>query len=171
MQPSCSWNMRYVSEAKSHPALLARGVVTHSLCYFNTKADPNSTDMHGSTALLEAVKNGHEPVMDLLFQYGADLCMPESRAASVLCQAVFDGDILFLRRLLKAGIDINAADYDKRTAAHIAAAEGNVAAIRVLANAGADLTLEDRWGNTVQDEARRSNARQLLVFLEERKEP
>ena len=82
-----------------------------------------------------------------------------------LCQAVFDGDILLLKRLLQAGIDKNAADYDKRTAAHIAAAEGNVAAIRVLAEHGADLTLEDRWGNTVQDEARRSNARQLLSFL------
>ena len=134
------------------------------------KACPNMTDMHGSSALLEAVKNGHESTMELLFQHGADLCMSESQAASVLCQAVFDGDILLLKRLLKAGIDINAADYDKRTAAHIAAAEGNVAAIRILAEKGADLTLSDRWGNTVQDEARRSNARQLLLFLEERKE-
>jgi ankyrin repeat protein len=74
---------------------------------------------------------------------------------------------LLLKRLLDAGIDKNAADYDKRTAAHIAAAEGNVAAIRVLAEHGADLTLQDRWGNTVQDEAKRSNARQLLAFLSE----
>ena len=58
---------------------------------------------------------------------------------------------------------------DKRTAAHIAAAEGNVAAIRVLAEAGANLNLEDRWGNTVQREAERSNARQLLAYLKERK--
>ncbi|CAB9524106.1 Potassium channel AKT1 [Seminavis robusta] len=135
------------------------------------KANPNLKDMHGSSALLEAVKNGHETTMALLSTYGADLCMPESRAASVLCQAVFDGDILLLRRLLKAGIDSNAADYDMRTAAHIAAAEGNVAAIRVLAEHGADLTLKDRWNNTVQDEARRSNARQLLEFLEERRNP
>jgi len=133
-----------------------------------TKADPNLADMHGSTALLESVKNGHEATMDLLSKYGAKLCMPESRAASVLCQAVFDGDILLLKRLLKAGIDINAADYDKRTAAHIAAAEGNVAAIKVLAEHGADLTLPDRWKNTVQDEALRSNARQLIAFLKDR---
>ena len=121
--------------------------------------------MHGSTALLEAVKNGHENTMNLLFEYGAQLCMRESLAASVLCQAVFDGDILLLKRLLRAGIQVNAADYDKRTAAHIAAAEGNVAAIRVLAQHGADLSLPDRWGNTVQDEAERSNARQLLEYL------
>lgn len=77
--------------------------------------------MHGSTALLEAVKNCHEVTMNLLSDYGAQLCMNESLAASVLCQAVFDGDVLQLKRLLKAGINVNAADYDKRTAAHIAA--------------------------------------------------
>ena len=121
--------------------------------------------MHGSTALLEAVKNGNEETMELLFEYQAELCMPESLAASVLCQAVFDGDMMLLKRLLKAGIEVNAADYDKRTAAHIAAAEGNVAAIRVLAEHGADLTRKDRWKNTVQHEAERSNARSLLKFL------
>ena len=122
--------------------------------------------MHGSTALLEAVKNANEEVMELLFEYRAELCLPESQAASILCQAVFDGDILLLKRLLQAGINVNARDYDKRTAAHVAAAEGNVAAIRVLAEKGADLTLPDRWGNVVRDEARRSNARQLIQFLE-----
>lgn len=129
-------------------------------------ACPNKTDMHGSSALLDATRNGHEDIMDLLFQNGATPCMPESQAASVLCQAAFDGDILFLKRLLKAGIDVNASDYDKRSASHIAAAEGNVAAIRILAYHGADLSLPDRWGNTVEGEARRSNARQLIAFLE-----
>lgn len=122
-------------------------------------------DMHGSTALLEAVKNGHEGTIELLFKHKAELCMPESLAASQLCQAVFDGDCKLLKRLLKAKIQVNAADYDKRTAAHIAAAEGNVAAIRILVKHGADLSLEDRWKNTVQDEAERSNARGLLEYL------
>lgn len=134
------------------------------------QADPNLADMHGSTALLEAVKNGHENTASLLLQHGAQLCMKETLAASNLCQAVFDGDILLLKRLLGAGIQVNAADYDKRTAAHIAAAEGNVAAIRVLAENGADLTLQDRWNNTVQHEAQRSNARQLLEYLKKNKQ-
>lgn len=128
-------------------------------------ADPNLADVHGTTALHEAVKHGHEQTMELLLSRGAMLCMAEHLAASVLCQAVFDGDILFLRRLLRAGANVNAADYDKRTAAHIAAAEGNVAALRVLVEAGADLTLEDRWGNTVDNEAARAQAGQLIDFL------
>lgn len=128
-------------------------------------ADPNMADMHGSTALMEAVKNSREDTIDLLLEHGAKLCMEESSAASVLCQAVFDGDITLLKRLLRAGINANAMDYDKRTAAHIAAAEGNVAAIKVLADHGASLKLKDRWGNTVQEEAKRSNARALLQYL------
>lgn len=111
--------------------------------------------MHGSTALLEAVKNGNEDIMEVLLARGAQLCMNESLAASILCQAVFDGDIVLLKRLLRAGIQVNAADYDKRTAAHVAAAEGNIAAIRLLAAHGADLSLKDRWNNTPDNEARR----------------
>ena len=121
-----------------------------------TQANANLTDMHGSTALLEAVKNGNETVMDILITTGAELCMPECLAASVLCQAVFDGDIVQLKRLLRAGIQVDAADYDKRTAAHIAAAEGNASALRVLASFGADLTLKDRWTNTAEDEAKKA---------------
>jgi ankyrin repeat protein len=121
--------------------------------------------MHGTSALYEAVKNGHEATMQLLMSHDAKLCMNEALAASVMCQAVFDGDILLLRRLLEAGIDPNAADYDKRTASHVAAAEGNVAAIKVLAEHNANLSLEDRWKNTVLQEAQRNNARQLMDYL------
>jgi hypothetical protein len=113
-------------------------------------ACPNEIDMNGSSALLEATKYGHEQVEDLLLKAGAKLCIQESQAASILCQAVFDGNIMLLKRLVKAGINVNAADYDKRTASHIAAAEGNTAAIRVLVEGGADLTIPDRWGNTAR---------------------
>jgi ankyrin repeat protein len=129
------------------------------------QANPNLVDMHGSSALFEAARNGHEETMDVLLKYGAELCMEEGRAASRLCQAVFDGDVLTLRRLLQAHIPVNARDYDKRTAAHIASAEGNVAALKVLVEFGADLTLPDRWGTTVDDEAERGNAGQLLEYL------
>lgn len=127
-------------------------------------ADPNLLDMHGSSALLEATKNGHDDIMKLLFEYEASLGMPDSQAAALLCQAVYDGDILLIKRLLNAGINVNAADYDKRTASHIAAAEGNAAAIRILAEHGADLSLADRWGNTVQKEAAKSDKDKGKLF-------
>ena len=142
-------------------------VVTKLLVDFG--CDPNLTDMHGSSALYEAARNGHEFTMSELLKHGAELCMSESLAASVLCQAVYDGDVPLLSRLLKAKINVNAADYDKRTAAHISAAEGNVAALKTLLEADADLTLKDRWGNTVEGEARTAKATHLTEFLKEYK--
>jgi ankyrin repeat protein/CRP-like cAMP-binding protein len=130
------------------------------------QANPNLVDMHGTSALYEAARKGHEDTMEELMNHGAKLCMDEPRAASILCQTVSDGDILTLRRLLRAGIPVNAADYDQRTAAHIAAAEGHVAALKVLVEFGADLTLEDRWHNTVSIEAKKSNTRQVLEYLD-----
>ena len=129
-------------------------------------ADPNLADMNRSSALYDATKNGHEDTMDVLLKHGAELGMDDGQAASTLRKAVFDGDISMLRRLLRARIHVNACDYDKRTAAHVAASEGSVAALKVLVEFGADLTLADRWNNTVDDEANRSNASsQLLEYL------
>ena len=122
--------------------------------------------MHASTALLEAVKNGHEDTMDLLKKRGALICMNESFAASTLCQAVFDGDSTLLRRLLETGTPVDAGDYDKRTASHIAAAEGNLSAFRTLCAQGADLELKDRWGNTPKMEAERHGSKKILEYLE-----
>jgi glutaminase len=121
--------------------------------------------MHGSTALLEAVKNGHEDTMALLKRNSAKLCMKESLAASVLCQSVFDGDSTLLRRLLEAGTPVKAGDYDMRTASHIAAAEGNLSAFRILCKHGANLDLLDRWGNSPPMEAERHESKAILDFL------
>lgn len=131
-------------------------------------ANPNLTDMHGTSPLYEATKNNHEHIAEILLEHGAKLAMSESLAASTLCQAVFDGDTLLLKRLLNSRIQVNASDYDKRTAVHIAASEGNTAAFKILAEAGADLSVRDRWGNTVRSEAERSKSGQILMFLDSR---
>jgi CRP-like cAMP-binding protein len=128
-------------------------------------ANPNLVDMHGSSALYEAARNGHDESMRILVNHGAKLAMTGAAAASRACQAVFDGDMLTLRRLLNAGLPVNAGDYDKRRAVHIAAAEGNVAALKIMVEFGADLTVKDRWGNTVDDEAKSVGASQVLTFL------
>lgn len=128
--------------------------------------NPNLVDIHGSSALYEATKNGCDETVQVLLRNGAKLCMSDGQAASKLCQTVFDGDTLTLRRLLRSKILVNAADYDKRTAAHIAAAEGNLTALRMLVEFGADLSLRDRWNNSVEDEARKINSQKILLYLQ-----
>jgi ankyrin repeat protein len=137
-------------------------VVTKLLEYH---CDPNIKDVHGTTALMEATKNNHDDVCEILLSAGGHLSLSESQAASALCQAVFDGDTIMLRRLLKANIQVNASDYDNRTAVHIAASESNHLALQVLVEYGADLSLKDRWGNTAADEAKRAKAGKILDYL------
>ena len=132
---------------------------------FEYQANPNLVDMSGTSALYEAVKNGHRETMDIIIENGGELCMEEATAASVLCQTVFNGDTLLLKRLLKAKIQVNAGDYDRRTAVHIAAAEGNLVALKVLVEGGADLSVKDRWYNTAMDEAKSNNSEQIVQYL------
>ncbi|KAL3816991.1 LOW QUALITY PROTEIN: hypothetical protein ACHAXA_010111 [Cyclostephanos tholiformis] len=139
------------------------GVVVKLLGYH---ANPNLTDVHGNSALFEAVKNNHEDVIDILLEHGAELSMSGSLAAATLCQAVDDEDNLMLKRLVMAKIQVNASDYDKRTAAHIAASEDNVVALKLLVEAGADLSQEDRWGNTARSEAEKAKSAHVLAYLD-----
>jgi CRP-like cAMP-binding protein len=134
-------------------------------------ANPNMTDVHGTTALYEACKGNHEECMKILLKFGGSLCLTEDAAATKLCQCVFDGDILMLSRLCKAGINPDSGDYDRRRALHIAASEGNMAAIRVLVEFGADLSVKDRWNQTAEDEARNAKAAKILEYLETLKSP
>eukprot|EP00977_Amphora_coffeiformis_P021907 scaffold10056_cov164-Amphora_coffeaeformis.AAC.4 len=126
-------------------------------------ADPNKVDVHGTTALLEAVKNGKSETMALLLKEGSSLSntMPESVAASLLCQTIYDGDLPLLRRLLEAGIKVNATDYHQRTAAHVAAAEGNRAAIRLLLEFGADFPVEEGMVEAFRDLKKREKSKSL----------
>uniref|UniRef100_A0A383VAB8 Cyclic nucleotide-binding domain-containing protein n=1 Tax=Tetradesmus obliquus TaxID=3088 RepID=A0A383VAB8_TETOB len=86
--------------------------------------------------------------------------------ASLLCNCVYECNLPLLRRLLRAGAPVDIGDYDKRTALHISAAEGNAVMVRVLVEeGGADMLVQDRWGNTPLDEARRVGAAQVVDYL------
>jgi hypothetical protein len=129
-------------------------------------ASPNFTDMHELSALYEAARTGHKENMDELVKVGAKVCMSESREASMLFPANFDGDaIILLRRLLQAGIHVNASDYDTRSASHFGCGQrqphessGGIWSCY--------LTLEDRWHNTIDDEADSAQSGPLLAYLE-----
>ena len=131
-------------------------------------ANPLVHDCHGSCALLEAVMNDQNAIIDLFLQV-CDIdseWIQNSKACLLMNEAVSTGDIMLLERLIRAGIDVNTYDYDKRRPVHIAAAEGNLAALKRLVEAGADLTVLDRWNNSVLEESRRSKSGALVAYLE-----
>ena len=131
-------------------------------------ANPLVHDCHGSCALLEAVMNDQNAIIDLFLQV-CDMdseWIQNSKACLLMNEAVSTGDIMLLERLIRAGVDVNTYDYDKRRPVHIAAAEGNLAALKRLVEAGADLTVLDRWNNSVLEESRRSKSGALVAYLE-----
>ncbi|CAJ1932850.1 unnamed protein product [Cylindrotheca closterium] len=131
-------------------------------------ADPHLKDHHGTCALLEAIENGHDVAIDILLNERTHPDMhwlDDARASGLLNQAVSDGDIQKLQRLIKANVNLDAGDYDMRRPIHIAASEGNMSAFRVLVEAGADLMVLDRWGNSVEDDAKRARNGKLVDYL------
>ncbi|XP_019243477.1 PREDICTED: potassium channel SKOR-like isoform X1 [Nicotiana attenuata] len=125
----------------------------------------NARDKFGSTALLEAVKNGHDHVASLLMEAGALLGIDND--GTCLCEAVAKRDLDYLRRLLDSGINPNSKNYDFRTPLHLAASEGLFPISVLLLEAGASVFAVDRWGRTPLDEARVGGNKNLIKLLED----
>nr|XP_016467944.1 PREDICTED: potassium channel SKOR-like [Nicotiana tabacum] len=125
----------------------------------------NARDKFGSTALLEAVKNGHDHVASLLMEAGALLGIDND--GTCLCEVVAKRDLDYLRRLLDSGINPNSKNYDFRTPLHLAASEGLFPISVLLLEAGASVFAVDRWGRTPLDEARVGGNKNLIKLLED----
>ncbi|XP_070009189.1 potassium channel SKOR-like [Nicotiana sylvestris] len=125
----------------------------------------NARDKFGSTALLEAVKNGHDQVASLLMEAGALLGIDND--GTCLCEAVAKRDLDYLRRLLDSAINPNSKNYDFRTPLHLAASEGLFPISVLLLKAGASVFAVDRWGRTPLDEARVGGNKNLIKLLED----
>jgi ankyrin repeat protein len=78
------------------------------------------------------VKQGHDHIIEMLVDAGAQLCLEPERGCRALCEAVVATDLAALRRLLFAGAQASWAGPDGVTALHIAAADGNLAAAQVF---------------------------------------
>lgn len=102
-----------------------------------------AVDNHGSSPLLEAIKNGHDQVISMLVEAGA--CLDMSNAGNCLCMAVAKGDLEFVTRVLANGINPNSKNYDLRTPLHIAAAEGFYSMSKLILEAGGSVFSKDRY--------------------------
>jgi ankyrin repeat protein len=121
---------------------------------------------YGTPLLFACQIAASDDVIDLLLQSNARLGLTETQSAGELCRAVLEGDVRLLRRLLRCNIRPVAKGCDSRTALHVAATGGFPAAVAVLLQAGCPPDVQDRWGTTPLDEARRANNSVVLACLE-----
>jgi len=92
------------------------------------------------------------------FSTDVDLCKR-------LLFAAQSGDLNEMSALHQLGLSMDIVDYDYRTAGHIAACNNQIQALRFLKKAGANLLLEDRWGSSPYDEARRCGRHEAASLL------
>jgi ankyrin repeat protein len=108
------------------------------------RADSNSAEPDGTTALHWAVRRGDLSTVELLLRAGARAGAVNRYGVTPLHLACTNGDAGIVRRLLDAGADPNTAMADGETVLMTAARTGNVPSIEALLARGADVGARER---------------------------
>ncbi len=112
--------------------------------------DLNKKDSTGSTALIAAVNNGHNDIVNMLLAKGADPNVhDEGMEATALMYAAASTDRLITSTLLSHHADINAIDVNGDPAINWATFYGHVDVMKLLIQKGADLNIMSKHGNAV----------------------
>ncbi len=113
------------------------------------KADVNTPQVDGATALHWTVQANDAELTDLLLRAGAKVSTATVAGATPLQLAAINGNAAILARLITAGADPNAAlTRSGDTALMMAARTGKADAVRVLLDRGAKVNTQETWGGT-----------------------
>jgi ankyrin repeat protein len=109
---------------------------------------------HHSTPLIIAALNGHDEVVRVLLEGGADVERGDVDMDTALSRAAVKGHLEVCRRLLDWGAKVNTVDRWKETALHDAVFNGHMSVAKLLVERGADVSLKDVRGRTAANMAR-----------------
>jgi len=113
------------------------------------KADVNSPQADGSTALHWAAHWDNAELADLLLKAGANAKAATRLGATPLYLAAENGSAAMIKRLLTAGADANATVLSQNeTPLMFAARSGNVESVRELLDAGAQIDAKEKLRGT-----------------------
>jgi hypothetical protein len=113
----------------------------------NISISADSKDSAAQTPLLYAVERGHEAVVKLLLEKGAQL-EPKGYAQAPLLLAAKNGREAVVKLLLEKGAQLDSKDNYGRTPLSLAAEIGREAVVKLLLEKGAQLESKDNDGRT-----------------------
>ncbi|KAI0902853.1 ankyrin [Ustulina deusta] len=122
----------------------------------------------GGTPLNRAAEQGHDDLVLLLLNNGADISATNQYGCTALHAAARDGYIKLVKLLIARGINISTMDENGRTALHYAAEAGEAGIIQILLESNADVLAEDLRGRTAVHEATENEHESILKILLER---
>jgi ankyrin repeat protein len=102
----------------------------------------------GRTPLSLAAARGHEQVVMLLLESGAELDDEDSEGTTPLSLAIANGHEAVVKLLLEKGAKLDYKDSDGKMPLLLAAANGHEAVVKLLLESGAELDDEDSEGTT-----------------------
>jgi ankyrin repeat protein len=109
------------------------------------RANVNTPEADGTTALHWAVREDDLDLADMLVRAGADVKAANRYGVTAIYLACVNGSPAMIERLLKAGVDANAAGPEGETALMTAARTGKIEAARVLLDHGATIDARETW--------------------------
>ncbi|KAK1840600.1 Ankyrin repeat domain-containing protein 50-like protein 3 [Colletotrichum chrysophilum] len=111
----------------------------------------NSRDNAGRTPLIWGSSEGHDNIVRMLLDKGADVNAQGGRYGNALQAASFKGHDKIVQMLLDKDADVNAQGGDYVNALYIASEEGHDDIVQMLLNKGADVNAHGgEYGNALQ---------------------
>ncbi|KRZ79592.1 L-asparaginase [Trichinella papuae] len=126
------------------------GVIWKLLNFYSL---PVFLDRNHSTPLMEAVRNGHMEIIDLLRKTGAHLSLNPLQVSIYLSMSAVANDVQQLKAWKAAGADLNCRDYDGRSVLHVACSLGRDEVVEFLLKNNADPFAVDSNGYSCLDKA------------------
>jgi ankyrin repeat protein len=138
----------YAATSEVADAVQRRDVAT-TRALLQKKADVNTPQNDGTTALLWAVRYDDLGTVDALIHAGAKVSAANRDGATPLQMAALNGSAAMIEKLVKAGADPNVLlTPSGDTALMMAARTGKTAALSVLLESGANINAKESWGGT-----------------------
>ena len=119
--------------------------VTAVRALLDKRADVNTVQPDGTTALHWAVEQDAVEIVPLLIRAGANVKATNRYGATPLWLASLNGNATTIEMLLEAGADPSAASDEGETALMVAARTGKIEAVNRLLARGADPNVKEQW--------------------------